>query len=66
MEDINNVDYAHVKSICKDFERKDWGEYCDLLVQGDLLLLADVFNNCQNMHLEIWELDKNISASGWK
>ena len=23
VEDINNVDYAHVKSICKDFERKD-------------------------------------------
>ena len=43
-----------------------WDEYCDMFVKGESLLLADVFNNCQNMHLKIRELDKTISASGLK
>ena len=30
---------------CKDFEIKEYGEYDDLHVQGDALLLAAVFNN---------------------
>ena len=30
MENITNVDYMHVKIVCKDFERKNLGEYCDL------------------------------------
>ena len=29
--------------VCKDFEIKDLGEYHDLYVQSDTLLLADVF-----------------------
>ena len=33
------------------------GEYHDLYVQSDTLLLADVFANCWNMCLKIYELD---------
>ena len=33
------------------------GKYHDLYVQGDTLLLADVFNNFQNLCLEIYGLD---------
>ena len=30
MEDITDVDYAHEKRVCKDFDIKDLGEYQDL------------------------------------
>ena len=57
MEDITDVDYAHTKRICKDFETKQLGEYHDLHVQSNTLLLAGVFQNFQNMYLKIQELD---------
>ena len=43
MEDITDADYAHAKRVCKDFVIKHLGEYHDLHVQSDTLLLADVF-----------------------
>ena len=43
MEDITDTDYTHVKRVCKDFEIKHFGEYYDLYVQSDTLLLADLF-----------------------
>ena len=45
------------KRVCKDFEIKTLGEYHDLYVQSDILLLADAFNNFQNTCLEIYGLD---------
>ena len=45
MEDITDADYAHAKRVCKGFEIKNLGEYHDLYVQNDTLLLADVFGN---------------------
>ena len=57
MKDIIDVDYTHRKRNCKDFEMKRFGEYHDLYVQSDALLLADVFKSFQNMCLEIYELD---------
>ena len=45
----------------KEFEKiskiRNLGEYHDLYVQGDTLLLADVFENFRNMWLKIYELD---------
>ena len=51
MEDITDADYAH--GVCKDFETKNLGEYHDLYVQSNTLLLADVFENFRNMCLKI-------------
>ena len=34
------VDYTHAKRVCKDFEIKDLGQYHDLYVQSNTLLLA--------------------------
>ena len=48
MEDITDADYAHAKRVCKDFEIKNLGEYYDLYVQSDTLLLADVFEDFRN------------------
>ena len=42
MEHITDVYYAHVKRVFKDFEIKNLGEYHDLYVQSNTLLLADV------------------------
>ena len=43
IEDISDADYTHTKRICKDFKINSLGEYHDLCVQSDTLLLADVF-----------------------
>ena len=66
MEDITDVDYAHGKRFCKDFEVKNLGEYHDLYVQSDTLLLADIFQKFRNMCIEIYELDsaKFLSSPG--
>ena len=66
MEDITDADYVHAKRVCKDFEIKYLGEYHDLYVQIDTLLLADVFENFRNMCIKIYELDpaKFLSAHG--
>ena len=49
MEDTSDADYKHTERDCKDFKVKYLGEYHDLYVQSDKLLLADVFNNFQNV-----------------
>ena len=64
MEDIIDADYAHVKKLCKYFEKKNKREYHDLYVQSDTLLLANIFENFRNMCIKIYELDpaKFLSA----
>ena len=57
MEDITSIDYSHVKRVYKWFKIKNLGDYHDLYVQSDRLLLADVFENFRNKCIEIYELD---------
>ena len=66
MEDFTDVDYMHAKRVCKDFEIKNLGEYHDLYIKIDTLLLADVFENFRKMYLKIYHLDlvKFFSATG--
>ena len=66
MEDITDVDYAHVKRVCKDFEIKSLGEYYESYIQSDTLLFADVIENFRNMCINIYKLDpaKFLSAPG--
>ena len=52
MEGITDAEYAHAKIICKYFERKNLGEYHNLQVQSNKLLLADAFGNFQNIYLK--------------
>ena len=47
MKDITDTDYAHVKRFCKDFEIKHLGEYQDLYLQKDTLLLAVYLRNLE-------------------
>ena len=56
-EDITGADFKHAKRVCKIFKIKNLGEYHDLYLQSDTLLLADVLNTFWNMSFEIYELD---------
>ena len=57
MEDITDTDYRHANKVFKKFKLKHLGEYHDLYVQSDTLLLADVFENFLNMCIKVYELD---------
>ena len=53
MDDITDTDYVHAKRVRKDFEIQNLGEYHDLYVQSDTLMLDDVFENFWNMSWNI-------------
>ena len=57
MEDITDVDHRHAKRVFKNLNNENLGDYHDLHVQSDTLLLADVFENFGNKRIEINELD---------
>ena len=57
MENIDDIDYRHGNNVFKRFKLKNIGEYHDLYVQSDTLLLADVFENFRNTCLEVYQLD---------
>ena len=55
MENIDDIDYRHGNNAFKKFKLKNLGEYHNLYVQSDTLLLADVFENFRN--IKVYELD---------
>ena len=57
LENISDEDYTHAQNIRDVSEIKNLGEYDDLYVQSDTLLLADIFENFRNMCLNVYELD---------
>ena len=49
MEDITDADYMHAKGVSKDFKIKNLGEYLDLYLTRDTLLLVDVLEIFRKM-----------------
>ena len=66
IEGISDKNYAHSQKVWEVFEIKKLGEYHDLYVLSDVLLLADVFKNFKNKCMEIYELypDHFLTAPG--
>ena len=63
LEDIIDEDYTHVQKVFEELKLKNLGDYHDLYVQTDTLLLADVFENFRNKCIKIYELDPDHSLS---
>ena len=65
-EHITDEDYAHAQKVWDTFKIKKLGEYHDLYVQSDTLLLADIFENFIGKCIETYELDPAhfLSAPG--
>ena len=57
MEDIDDIDYRYGNNVFNKFKLNNLGDYHDLYVQSDTLLLADVFENFRDMCLKEFELD---------
>ena len=57
MENISDIDYRHGNNVFKKFKLNNLGEYHDLYVQSDTLLLADAFKNFRKTCIEVYELD---------
>ena len=66
LENISDEDYPHAQKVWEVFEIKNRGEYHELFVKSDTLLLTDVFENFRNKCIEIYELDPIyfVSAPG--
>ena len=57
MEDIEDIDYRHGNNVFNYFKLNNLGDYHDLYVQSDKLLLADVFENFRDVRINVYELD---------
>ena len=56
LENISEIDYAHATNVFKKFNINNLGEYHDLYVRSDTLLLTDIFENFRQSCLENYEL----------
>ena len=56
-EHISHEQYNHAQNVWKAFNIKTMGDYHDLYLKSDILLLADVFENFRKTCLQYYKLD---------
>ena len=54
---ITDDEYDHAKKVWKTFKIKTMGEYHDLYLVSDVLLLTDVFKNFRKTCMQYYKLD---------
>ena len=57
MAGVREEDYKHARRVWKEFGLKDLGEYHDLYLKTDVILLANVFEEFRKVCLKNYELD---------
>ena len=56
-EHISDTQYVHAIKLWKTFKLKNMGEYRDLYLKSDVLLLADIFKNFTKTCMQYYKLD---------
>ena len=56
-EQVSEEDYAHATTVFNIFACQNMGDYHDLYLMSDVLLLADVFENFRSVCLKAYNLD---------
>ena len=57
LEHVTHKDYTYAQKVFEELQLKNLGDYHDLYVQSDTLLLPDVFQNFRNKCIEVYEFD---------
>ena len=68
-EEISDSEYTHAQKVWETFEIENMGQYHDLYLKSDVLLLADIFQNLREQYLDTYGLDPahyvSLPSSSW-